>query len=83
MVMQIFIPTFFSKLKKVKKTRRHKQVHWMLGSFHFPQTTLNVRNKLSEECEQASSVNMFKNILYKYLIKAGYTYMYNKGKLHL
>ena len=29
----------------------------------------------------ASSVNMFKNRICKYLVKAGYTY--NKGKLHL
>ena len=28
-----------------------------------------------------SSVNMFKNRIDKYLVKAGYTY--NKGKLHL
>ena len=37
-------------------------------------------NTLSEECVHASSVNMFKNIIDKYLVKAGYTK--NKGKLH-
>ena len=31
-------------------------------------------NKLSTECVHASSVNMFKNIIGKYLVKAGYTY---------
>ena len=35
--------------------------------------TINVWNKLSEECVHASSVNMFKNRIYKYLVKAGYT----------
>ena len=30
-------------------------------------------NKLSTECVHASSVNVFKNKLDKYLIKAGYT----------
>ena len=47
--------------------------------FSFAQRTINVWNKLSEECVQASSVNMFKNIIDKYLVKAGY----NKGSLHL
>ncbi len=34
--------------------------------------------KLSAECVHASSVNMFKNRIDKYLVKAGYTY--NKGR---
>ena len=33
----------------------------------------NVWNKLSTDCVQASSVNMFKNKIDKYLVKAGYT----------
>ena len=33
------------------------------------------------ECVHASSVNMFKNRIDKYLVKAGYTG--NKGMLHL
>ena len=41
--------------------------------------TINVWNKLSEECVHASSVNMFKNRIDKYLVKAGYTQ--HKGKL--
>ena len=39
----------------------------------FSQRTINVWNKLSEECVHASSVNMFKNRIDKYLVKAGYT----------
>ena len=35
--------------------------------------TINVWNKLSPECVHASSVNMFKNRIDKYLVKAGYT----------
>ena len=42
----------------------------MLESFHFP---INVWNKLSTECVHASSVNVFKNRIDKYLVKAGYT----------
>ena len=36
---------------------------------------------ISKVCVHASSVNMFKNRIDKYLVKAGYTY--NKGNLHL
>ena len=35
--------------------------------------TINVWNNLSTDCVQASSVNMFKNKIDKYLVKAGYT----------
>ena len=37
------------------------------------QRTINVWNKLSTDCVHASSVNMFKNKIDKYLAKAGYT----------
>ena len=39
--------------------------------FSFSRRTINVWNKLSEECVHASSVNMFKNRTDKYLVKAG------------
>ena len=41
--------------------------------FSFSKRAINVWNKLSDECVHASSANMFKNIIYKYLVKAGYT----------
>ena len=44
----------------------------MLESFSFSQRTINVWNKLSTECVHASSVNMFKNKIDKYLVKADY-----------
>ena len=31
--------------------------------------------KLPNDCVNASSVNMFKNKIYRYLIRVGYTYM--------
>ena len=61
----------FFEIKESKITRGHnftlvkKKVDWMLGR--------NVWNKLSEECVHASSVNMFKNRINMYLVKAGYT----------
>ena len=41
--------------------------------YSFSQRTINVWNNLSTDCVQASSVNMFKNKIDKYLVKAGYT----------
>ena len=41
--------------------------------FSFSQRTINLWNKLSTERVHANSVNMFKNKIDKYLVKAGYT----------
>ena len=85
MVMQILILTFFFEIKESKIIRGHKftlvkkQSRLDVRTFSFSQRTINVWNK-SEECVHASSVNMFKNIIDKYLIKAGYTL--NMGRLH-
>ena len=78
---------FFLEINESKLTRGHnftlvkKQSRLDVRKFSFSQRTINVWNKLSEECVHASSVNMFKNRIGKYLVKEGYTY--NKGKLHL
>ena len=40
--------------------------------YSFSQRTINVWNNLSTDCVQASSVNVFKNKIDKYLVKAGY-----------
>ena len=39
----------------------------------FSQRTINVWNRLSTDCVHATSVNVFKNRIDKYLVKAGYT----------
>ena len=36
---------------------------------------------IKTDCVHATSVNMFKNRIDKYLVKAGYTW--NKGRLHI
>ena len=36
---------------------------------------INEWNKLPNDCVNASSVNMFKNRIDRYLIRAGYTWM--------
>ena len=50
-----------------------KQSRLDVRKFSCSQRTINVWNKLSTECVHASSVNMFKNKIDKYLVKAGYT----------
>ena len=77
----------FFEIKESKITRGYnftlvkKQSRLDVRKFSFSQRTINVWNKLSAECVHASSVNMFKNRIDKYLVKAvthkimeGYTY---------
>ena len=79
MVMKILIVIFFFEIKESKITRGHnftlvkKQSRLDIRKFSFSQRTINVWNKLSTECVHASSVYMFKNRIYKYVAKAGYT----------
>ena len=67
------------EIKESKITRGHnytlvkKQSRLDVRKYSFSQRTINVWNKLSTDCVQASSVNMFKNKIDKYLVKAGYT----------
>ena len=48
-----------------------KQSRLDVRKFSFSQRTINVWNKLSAECVHASSVNLFKDRIDKYLVKAG------------
>ena len=79
MVMKILILIFFFEIRESKITRGHnytlvkKQSRLDVRKFSFLQRTINVWNKLSTECVYASSVNIFKNRIDKYLVKAGYT----------
>ena len=43
--------------------------------------TIHVLNKVSTDCVHGSNVNMFKKVIDKCFVKAGYTD--NNGKLHL
>ena len=67
------------EIKESKITRGHnytlvkKQSRLDVRKYSFSQRTINVWNNLSTDCVQASSVNMFKNKIDKYLVKAGYT----------
>ena len=69
----------FFEIKECKITRGHnftlvkKQSRLDVRTFSFSQRTINIWNKLSAECVHASSVNTFKNRIYKYLVKADYT----------
>ena len=70
------------QIREDKITRGHKSHNYTLvkkqsrldvRKYSFSQRTINVWNKLSTDCVHASSVNMFKNKIDKYLAKAGYT----------
>ena len=67
----------FSKLRESSRTRGHKaalvkeQCRLDMRKYPFSQTVINEWNKLLNDCINASSVNMFKNIIYKYYIRAG------------
>ena len=81
MVMKILSLIFFFEIKESKITRGHnyklvkKQSRVDVRKYSFSQRTINVWNNLSTDCVHASSssVNMFKNKIDKYLVKAGYT----------
>ena len=73
MVMKILIPIFFFESKESKITRGHndalvkKQGRMDVRKYSFSQRTINVWNKVSTDCINAGSVNMFKNKIDKYL----------------
>ena len=69
----------FFKLKEGSRTRGHKAAlvkeRCMLDmrKYSFSQRVINEWNKVSNDCVNASSVNMFKNRIDRYLIRVGYT----------
>ena len=69
----------FFKLKEGSRTGGHKpalvkeQCRLDMRKYSFSQRVINEWNKLPNDCVNASSVNMFKNIIDRYLIRAGYT----------
>ena len=69
----------FFEIKESKITRGHnntlvkKHSRLDVRKYSFSQRTLNVWNNLATDSVHASSVNMFKNKIEMYLVKAGYT----------
>ena len=70
MVMKILILTFFFEIKGIKITRGHnftlvkKQSRLDVRKFSFSQRTINVLNKISEECVHAIVVLICSRIEY-------------------
>ena len=68
----------FFKLKEGSRTRGHKaalvkeQCRLDMRKYSFSQRVINEWNKLPNDCVNASSVNLFKNRIERYLIRAGY-----------
>ena len=77
----------FFKLKRGSRTRGHKaalvkeQCSLDMRKYSFSQKVINEWNKLPNDCVNASSVNMFKNIIDRYLIRAGYTIVHIDEKI--
>ena len=71
----------FFKLKEGSRTRGHKaalvkeQCRLDMRKYAISQKVINEMNKLSNDCVNASSVDMFKNRIDSYLIRAGYIQM--------
>ena len=69
----------FFKLKEGRRTRGHRaalvkeQCRLDMGKYSFSHRVINEWNKLSNDCVNGSSVNMFKNRIERYLIKVGNT----------
>ena len=67
----------FYKLKKGSRTRGHKaalvkeQCRLDMMKYSFSQMVINEWNKLPNNCFNASSVNMLRNIIDRYMIRAG------------
>ena len=66
-------------IKEGSRTRGHKaalvkeQCRLDMRKYSFSQRVINEWNKLPNDCVNASSVNMFKHRIDRYLIRAGYT----------
>ena len=79
-----YIPrSILLSLQKDNRTRGHKvtlvkeQSRLDIRKYSLSQKTINEWNKLSTDCVNARSVNMFKTDIDKYIKRAGYTQMKN------
>ena len=78
--MRMLIGICSSNLKKAvepEDTQQHylrsSQCRLDMRKYSFSQRVINEWNKLPNDCVNASNVNMFKNRIDRYLIRAGYT----------
>ena len=66
-------------IKTGKRTRGHYftlekgQSSLDVRKYSFSQGTINELNKVSADCVHSSCLNMFKNTIDNYLVRAGYT----------
>ena len=71
--------SMFFKLKKGSRTRGYKaalvkeQCRLDMRKYSFSKRVINEWTKLPNDCVNASSVNMFKNRIDRYMIRVGYT----------
>ena len=67
--MRMLIGICSSNLKKVVEQDDRLD----MSKYSFSQRVINEWNNLANDCVNASSVNMFKNRIDRYLIRVGYT----------
>ena len=53
-----------------------ERIEYISCVYSFSHGTITKMNKLSIDCVHASSVNMFKTRMHKYLVRVGYTGVY-------
>ena len=78
MAMRMLTGICTSNIKKAvepedKAALVKEQCRLDMRKYSFSQRVINEWNKLPNDCVNASSVNMFKNRIDRYLIRAGYT----------
>ena len=79
MVMKIWTLLYFSKLRQVNELEDHDltlvkgQSRLDVRKYSFSKKTVNEWNKLSADCMLSSSINMLKNRIDNYLVRAVYT----------
>ena len=69
--MGLLKPTYNSQGHKAALVKEQYMLD--MRKYSFSQRVINEWNKLPNDCVNASSVNMFKNRIDRYLIRAGYT----------
>ena len=79
MILKILIEIYLFSVKEERRTRGHgvtlakEQCGLAIRKFSFSRRTTNEWNRLSTDCVNASSINMFNNKINIYLRRAAYT----------
>ena len=73
LMMMLICPLINQQPLNIQQSTVKGQNRLDFRKYSFSQRTVNEWNKLSADCVHSSSVNMFKNRIDNYLVRAGYT----------